>query len=178
MQPAYNALQGKPEPNKRTTFDGSQDQNHIYYLKSYRIDSGHEWRREVEAYTALYKKFGSTNGTLACRAHYQHDQTLNLILDYVERSSLESFMEIIRPPTISAEIADFWGSMYPLFDMMAKMEMNDPEALLSNHNSRLVFIPLRIELHTDSPVLAGISTSAQITFGYALGQISPCINLV
>ncbi|KAH8761295.1 hypothetical protein BGZ57DRAFT_858249 [Hyaloscypha finlandica] len=118
MHPYYNAL--KPGKEKQST-------ENTFALKTYSpgVYSKRMFENEIAAFQRLSKSATTEGSIIGYYGTYTQSETYNIILEYADKGDLESFFQHENPPSETANIVEFWKSMFSIAKALKVMHNLD-----------------------------------------------------
>jgi serine/threonine protein kinase len=89
-----------------------------FALKTFTDEHAEDYyRNEVEAFRSL--QVLSDINLVSYYGSYTHGSTYNIILEYVDKGTLETYFENEVPPTKGEDIINFWGGIFMIFKALS-----------------------------------------------------------
>ncbi len=82
-----------------------------YVLKSYPAKEGeNEYRNEVTGYRSVR----NADSIIRLYGSYVHGDTLNILLEFADKGTLEDYFKTHSPPSRGPDIVKFWEALFQL----------------------------------------------------------------
>jgi len=96
-----------------------QDHNEhsdLFVLKTFDAANANQHRKELHTYVDLMEDASNKNITSIVRFYgsYMQAEKFNIVLEYANEGSLETFLQHNTPPTQVEHIRDFWKNLLEL----------------------------------------------------------------
>ncbi|KAK6365008.1 uncharacterized protein PV06_04457 [Exophiala oligosperma] len=122
LHPEYDRIQ---PPTKDTEEKGiTRKPTHTYVLKLYRSKryaSEELYKAESEAFIHLRNSHALGKHFIGYYGSFTHGNTRNILLEYANYGSLETFFSSVDAPTTGEDIIRFWQSMFGIIDAVCKI---------------------------------------------------------
>ena len=93
-----------------------------YVLKTYNTkDASKYFNNEVDAFKKLASKDRHDCGLIQFFGSYKQGDTHNVLLEYADLGTLESFFMTRKPPTRAKDIVMFWGRLINVLKALVRI---------------------------------------------------------
>lgn len=93
----------------------SQEEASTFALKTYRsTDAKRFYETESNAFKRFLHRTNYREGIIGFNSSFIHGDTYNILLEYADRGTLETYFQTVQPPWSPDHVADFWNGFFGL----------------------------------------------------------------
>ena len=99
------------ELSKEQNRISGKSKTNVFVVKTYRTQDAEKYfTNECEAFRRLMRNSGTSRNVIGFYGSFRHDQSLNVVLEYADRGTLEALLETSQPSQ-GEDIISFWEGL-------------------------------------------------------------------